>query len=424
MKRRTFLAAGAAAGLAAGASRADEDYVGRKLPAEWKTFRDPATGRQVRQFTSARANSYPLYYFIPSITDDGRYMVLHSERSGWVQLYRMDLSDGSMVQLTAARARDSGWAIWCEPRLRGVYNHLSAIDQQAREVYYFDEEGVRAVHLETLAGRSVWRMPGRVSIGQSAVSPDGKHFAFIHTDRRNYNEVMADIAALRNMGFPRPGDWRNRIPATIGVIDTASGAYRDVIALDFHVHHVTFADNRRLVVNHVQNANGMWVVNLDGTGRRPLRPADAHGAPIHQVVTRRGIYYEAVDAEKKSGAKNWFGRYDLDTNRFEEVPLPDFDGYIHTGWDPDGRFLFFEHHGKTHELLSLHFPRVPAKSAFRKLRSMALYPVSGQRYHAHPFLSPDRRWMFYTEVMDGFSQVCALEVADLADLDEYWDRRE
>ena len=54
---------------------------------------------------------------------------------------------------------------------------------------------------------------------------------------------------------------------------------------------------------------------------------------------------------------------------------------------------------------------------------MPLYPAAGQRYHAHPFLSPDRKWLFYTEAMDGHSQICALDVRDMVGRDEYWDRR-
>ena len=56
----------------------------------------------------------------------------------------------------------------------------------------------------------------------------------------------------------------------------------------------------------------------------------------------------------------------------------------------------------------------------RTLRTLPAIPF-GQRFHAHPFLSSDRGWLFYTEVVDGFSRVCALEVADLGNLDEFWD---
>jgi hypothetical protein len=143
------------------------------------------------------------------------------------------------------------------------------------------------------------------------------------------------------------------------------------------------------------------------------------------VVTERGIYYEAVAPGRGHG--NHIGRYDLETDTFDEIPIP-FSGYVHTGWDPRGVFLFFEHHSfahqpEAHEIMSVHFPRDPARRQFQTLRSMARYPEcrKGQRFHAHPFLNPQRDSLFYTEVVDGRSQVCSIDVSDLVDLNEYWD---
>jgi hypothetical protein len=217
--------------------------------------------------------------------------------------------------------------------------------------------------------------------------------------------------------------WRNRVPTTIGIVDTETGNYRDVIRLDYHVHHVFFADNRRLLVNHVKGGSGLWMIHLDGTGMRTLRPQDKHGAIVHQVITQRGVFYEAVSFPGNKTNENWLGLYNLANDKYEEVLLP-ATGYLHTGYDPAGEFLFFENSSnKDHELYSLHFPFVPGKTKVRTLRTMATFPRHGQRHHAHPFLSPDRQWLFYTEIIDGLSQVCALDVRDLVDLDEYWDRR-
>jgi len=397
--------------------------IGDTHPPELVHLTDGESGRALTRYTAAAANSYPLYYFVPSHTADGRYLVFHSERTGWVQLYRLDLTTGEITQLTDGTTRDSGWAIWCEPHLRGIYNHLSALEPTGGDAFYFQGEQIHATNVYSLEHRLLNEIPSRIPIGQTGFSPDGKHFAFIHADRALFTRACADREALINMRRWNWGtdhdSWRHAVPSTISLVEVATGVLRDVIELDHHVHHVFFLDAERLLVNHPRDGSGMWTIRLDGTEKRVLRPADAHGSIVHQVVTANGIYYEAC-LRREGRRENWFGRYDPATDTFGEVQLPGM-GYVHTGFDPAGKFLFFENDdGGVHQLLSVHFPRDPDRYALRQLKSLA--PIGhGQRYHAHPFLSPDRTQLFFTELIDGFSQICALDVADLVDLDEYWD---
>jgi hypothetical protein len=382
--------------------------IGTRTPAEWRTFTDPETGRIIRQLTSAPANNYPLYYFIPSITPDNRFLVFHSERSGWVQLHRLDLNTGENVQMSDGCTRDAGWAIWCQPRLRGIYNHLSSLNVVRNEVYYFQDEEVRSTHVETMENRIVHRMPGRIFIGQTGFSPDGRWFAFIHADREHFTTAIADREAIRNMGQPFDHEaWREGVPCVIGLLNTETGVHREVMRLDYHVHHVFFLDDLRLLVNHVRGENGMWSVDIDGRNQQTLRPRNGHGAICHQVITEQGIFYEANDW--RDGQRTvWFGQYRLEDGAYHEMVLPDV-GYVHTGRDPAGRFHFIENQGNEHALLAVEgFPDGDALTT-RLLRRLPAIPA-GQRYHAHPFLGPDRRWLYYTEVIDGFSQVCALEL--------------
>jgi hypothetical protein len=387
--------------------------IGTLHPPEWKNTTDPQTGRTLRQFTSAATNNYPLYYFIDTITPDGGALIFHSERTGWVQLYKLDLESGEIVQLSDGRARDAGWAIWCEHHLRGIYNHLAALNGVRREVYYFQDEDLLSTHVDTLENCVVHAMPGRISIGQSGFSPDGRLYAFIHADRDQFIQAIADREALQNMGKPVNHEaWREQIPVVIGLIDTVTGAYRDVMTVPFHVHHVFFISNDRLLVNHTLGENGMWTVDIDGSNARTLRSSsEGHGAVCHQVITDNGLFYEAnetVDGERRV----WIGRYDLGNDTFQEVRLPDV-GYVHTGRDPAGLATFYENQqgSQGHQLLWVHDPfgSDPRVEVLRELAPI----IRGQRYHAHPFLSPDRRRLFFTEVVDGFSQIRALDVADL-----------
>ena len=394
--------------------------IGQSHPAEWSTETDPQTGRTLRRLTSGKHHNYPLYYFIPSITSENDFLIFHGERSSFVQLYRLDLRSGEITQLTDGQTRDAGWSIWCEPRLRGIYNHLSALNTTKREVYYFQDEELRSTDIDGLENRVIHQMPGRVSIGQTGFSPDGRYFAFIHADKGLFQKAIADRESLLNMKQAFDHDeWRNKVPCVIGRVDTNTGEYKDVLELDYHVHHVFFISNDRLLINHTQYHNGMWTVNIDGSNIQTLRGRTEHGDVCHQIMTERGLFYEA-NILKDSHREVWFGRYDLATDTWDEVKLPGL-GYVHTGNDPEGKFLFVENQqgSERHQLLSVHYPHHPDKYELKLLKELSPI-VKGQRFHAHPFLGPDRKWLYFTEVLDGYSQISALDVRDLVDRDEYW----
>ena len=77
--------------------------LGRTYAPEWRDYLDPLTGRRVRQLTDSAAEDYHLYFYNPSITPDGKYLIFISERTGESNLFRLDLQSGIIVQLTDAR---------------------------------------------------------------------------------------------------------------------------------------------------------------------------------------------------------------------------------------------------------------------------------------------------------------------------------
>ena len=395
--------------------------IGTVSPAEWKEVPDPDTGRDVTQLTSGRGHSYPLYYFVPSITRNQRFLVFHSERSGWVQLYRVDLRTGEIAQLTDGRTADSGWAPWCEWRLRGIYNHLSALNLETNDVYYFQGAELRATHVETLQNRLVTELsPERMPVGQTAFSPDGCHFAYIHVDRAAFMSRMAEREALSNMGLFGGGrghlEFRRGVGAILSVVDVRTGGQRDVIEPGFYFHHALFLDNDTVLLNHPRDCAGMWTVDLAGLNTRHLRPAEAAGAHnaevVHQVVTDRGVVYEAVRPGSGGGTTTYLGHLDPQTDRFDEVELPT-TGYVHTGFDPAGCFSFIEHADEQHALFTVGRSDSSGVVELCRLRTLRT-PNHHQRNHAHPFLTADRRKLIFTDRADnGFNQVFAMDVADL-----------
>lgn len=397
--------------------------IGEITPSEWSTERDPETGRALTRLTDGSSNSYALYYFVPSVTPDGRFLVFHSERSGEVQLYRLDLATGAIGQLTDGHTRDAGWAVWCEWHLDGIYNHLSAINPVSGEVWYFQDDELRATNVASFANRLVRKLPsGSMPIGQSAFSPDGNWFAYIRADEAMFRASLTAREAKTRAGqfrwTPDHQDWRNALPTTLALVDTRTGDEREVTTTGYHFHHVLFVDNDTLLINHPRNVAGMWLINRDGSARRHVRPETApgaHGAMVnHQVITARGVAYEAVAYHSDGSRDTWLGLYDPRRNRFSERLLPT-DGYVHVGFDPAGRFDFVENSGKAHTILTAHAgTNTDMPLVTKVLRTLSSPDHDDQRHHAHPFLAAERQRLYFTDwSASGHAQVCALDVSDL-----------
>ena len=72
----------------------------------------PETGRLVVQLTSGEGFTYPLYFYIPSITRDGKYLIYHRAAREEVQLHRLNLATGQSRQLTHGTCPDTQWKPW------------------------------------------------------------------------------------------------------------------------------------------------------------------------------------------------------------------------------------------------------------------------------------------------------------------------
>lgn len=113
--------------------------VGWTYAPEWRDYFDPLTGRQVRQLTDSPAEDYHLYFYYPSVTPDGKYLIFFSERTGISNLFRLDLQSGHILQLTDARpVRGEYWPF--TGSLQGAGACLAALGSHGQEVFYFGED--------------------------------------------------------------------------------------------------------------------------------------------------------------------------------------------------------------------------------------------------------------------------------------------
>jgi hypothetical protein len=372
----------------------------------------PGTKRTAIQLTTGPGFCYPLYYFIPSLTDDGRYLVFHRAWNGEVQLHRLDLLTGEQLQLTAGTAADTWWRPWCSDAGSGILDFRSALSPRSGEVVFFDGNAVRGVDVVAGRTRDLFALPDdRLAIGQNCVTPDGQWFVYIHADRAVYEAIFTDDP-------PYEEYWRRRErvrDTRLAAFNLETGEHRTLLVIASPIHHVLAYDDRRLLFCHPTAEAGMLLTDIDGGWYTHLRTQDEHGGAIcHFVGTTRGAAYEVLWG--RDGLKA--GMCDPDSRRWYEVPLPAEFGYVHTGRDPEGLLWFYENQTPDlHELQLLvrHDPN--GRDEWRALTGD--WPTYGdpdaQKAHFHPQVVLDRQWVLLTagDPATQTNQVFLLDIADL-----------
>ena len=361
------------------------------LSSKFERLAAPETGRLVVQLTRGDAQCYPLYYFVPTITRDGRFLVYHKAAAGQLQLHRLDLQTAESVQLTRATCADTQWRPWCVDSGCGVLDHRSVLNVPRDLVIYFDGRHVQAVDVNTLEDRPLFQLPAdREAYGQNGCTPDGRWFAYIHVPRG------------ATWGQPCEG-------AVVAAYDLDTGEQRTLCRINSAVFHVTAYDNEHFVVTHPAKGPGMMLTDMS-TGRCEL----IRDGVVHCPCTQRGIAYE-VPPERLLG---WM---DPLSQRFIEFPMPAQFQYIHTGRDPEGRLFIYENSSDwdrfdVHDMYALvHLDQQADKSEWLRLTGSWPTYVGGQKAHFHPQITVDRRWVLFTGG-DRATESCHIFLLDIADL--------
>jgi hypothetical protein len=374
-----------------------------ELSDKFRRLEAPGTNRKAIQLTEGTASAYPMYYFIPSITKDGKYLVYHRYENKEVQLWRLNLKTSETVQMTfyASSTEDNDWLRWqTEPGLKGVYDFRSVVNVERGTVVYFENNTAHQMDIETLEDQVLFTVPeGREVQGQNCVSPDGKLFIYID----------------RPAGVTFRGPC---IGAKLVAYNFDTKEHKVLCVVNHAIHHTLPVDNERFMIHHPPGHNGMIMTDLSSGVWTDLRWGDknARGTVVHAVTTEKGIAFEASGIE---GGMVISGLYDPFTRRRLEFLLPSDFGYSHTGYDPTGNLWFYEtnHKKEGHSLWYMEELDPVNGGVFKRLTGDWKTYSKSQRGHFHPQLTPDRRWILFTGG-DPKTQTDQLFLLDISNLDD------
>ncbi len=128
---------------------------------EWRRFSDPFTGAAILQWTSHPAMNHHFYFTNPTVASDGRTGFFVSYRTGYPNLFSIDLEGGDITQISD----------------RVDINPFSpAPSRTAPWIYVSARNGVRAISIETGEDRELCRF-NTSKLGNCSLNSDGSLLA-------------------------------------------------------------------------------------------------------------------------------------------------------------------------------------------------------------------------------------------------------
>lgn len=174
--------------------------VGKTWNVEAASQIDSESGVSVERITDDVANTYYPYFTQPIVTNDGRFVMLSSDRTGLWQMFARDMQAGRIVQLTDRP---------------GVRHHNSCLDPAQGVVYYFADRELRRVGIDGADDRPLYECPPGYRPGILSISSCGRYLAFAYVEDLPVSTSTGVIySEMAERLFQRPRSVLMRIDVT------------------------------------------------------------------------------------------------------------------------------------------------------------------------------------------------------------------
>lgn len=383
---------------------------GPQLSPTFRRVTVPGTGRTAVQLTEGEAFCYPLYYFIPSVTSDGRYLVYHCERPGTpndIQLWKLDLRSGEHSQLTSASGKEADWKPWGNDPACGVLGDRSALNTRTGDVVYFEEDTAHCVNLHEGTDRELFVLPAnRFPLAQNCVTGDGE-FVYVRVAKDAYWKLL-EARLERDSAFR---ERAHECEATeMCAYNLETGEHRILFRINYPIHHVHAYGRRHIAFSHIPGDRyGLGVSDTTGDWYAFPRPQDERGGKIiHHVPTDKGIFYEVKFRDDAA----WVGLVDPVGFRKYEWTVP--GSVSHVGCDPAGRLFFYHRGDGSIHALRRHIP--DGDDDWTPIMDAWNVYGAGQKTHYHPRLVLDGQFMQLV-AGDAASKTNHIYLIDVSDLE-------
>lgn len=368
---------------------------GKQWHSELREYRDTMTGARVRQLTNYLGHSNHAYFTYPCWYDDGRKLVIASDRENHTNFFGVDLSNGALTQLTDL-----------DPAAGPVGAQSMTKNPRREEVYFLQGKTLLALDLKTLALRPLFTTPPGYTPGAANATADGESLL------TGYCQDLSDRFNV-DLGHGYIGFheiWAAQPHCAIVRIALGTGASQVVFQDHCWLGHL----NASPTVPHIMTFchegpwdkvdNRIWGLNLETRETWKIRPTAPGEMVGHEYWMDDG---EHLGYHGRIAGGPIYGSIRYDNTDQVEAPFAFNSWHFHSY-----RLDHVVGDGDAQNPYLLLWRMKEGR--FEGAKALAWHRGSfhTQRVHVHPCFSPEGNQIVYTADPQGYGQVFIVDVPE------------
>ncbi len=380
-------------------------------------YEDSHSGRPVVRLTDYLGHSNHLYFTDPCWLAGGASFIFTSDRGNQSNLFRYDLADGTITQLTELQGRGRPGGAYCAATGRH---------------YFWSRGELCELDVATLDVRPIFRAPdGMAPSGQYSPTADGRYVCTALGERRapaGPARIAYSYASFRDT-------FRARPLSRVVRIDVRTGASEVLHEERAWIGHVNTSPVRPDVLTFCHEGpwdevdQRIWGLHVQTGALWRIRPQES---PALRQGMAIGHEYWFADGERvgyhghprTGGGPQIFGHRRWDDSEGVETAFPFRSTHFHSLDEQlvvgDGNSAFAANARPFIQLFRREPGAAGAGDRYAGPRILAFHrsTFNDQHAHPHPRFTPDGTRVLYASDLTGYSNIYLVEVGDFEDLPE------